>query len=76
MSSKAGGSNDMVMRKWQAATEWKDTTRGVVKQATKFGELMAALTEEGDTLTEELLKVHRLLAGPGNYSLFILVSRS
>jgi hypothetical protein len=56
-----------VLRKWQAATEWKETTRGVVKQATKFAELMSSLITEGDTLTEELLKVHKLLSGPGDY---------
>lgn len=60
-----GTMRDDVLRKWQAATEWKEITRGVVKQATKFAELMSSLITEGDTLTEELLKVHKLLAGPG-----------
>jgi hypothetical protein len=63
MSFKGGSSSD-VMRKYQAATEWKDTTRGVIKQATKFGELMDSIVEEGDNFTEELLKVHKLLVGP------------
>ncbi len=53
-----------VLRKWQTATEWKDSTRGILKQATKWGELMSAIITEGDYLTEELLKVHKLLAGP------------